>query len=73
MSLVKGFESPTADDFRRLWEEGMFVLDTSVLLNLHRYRDAARIDILAALTTIKDRLWIPYHVALEYERNRRRA
>jgi len=70
MSLVKGFESPTADDFRRLWEEGMFVLDTSVLLNLHRYRDAARIDILAALTTIKDRLWIPYHVALEYERNR---
>ncbi|GAC1040323.1 PIN-like domain-containing protein [Rhizobium sp. No.120] len=57
-------------DFGLLWKEAVFVLDTSVLLNLYRYPKAAREQTLAALEKLKDRLWIPYHVALEFQRNR---
>lgn len=70
MALLQGFDTPADQDLRRLWSEGTFVLDTSVLLNLHRYREHAREDILAALQRMRNRLWVPFHVALEYERNR---
>ncbi|MBL8262279.1 MAG: DUF4935 domain-containing protein [Xanthomonadaceae bacterium] len=70
MALLTGFEQPSKKDLAHLWQEGFFVLDTSVLLNLYRYREPARRDVLLAMEKVKERLWIPFHVALEYERNR---
>jgi hypothetical protein len=53
-----------------LWKEATIVLDTNVLLNLYRLPASARDEFLTALETLKDRLWIPYQVALEFQRNR---
>lgn len=65
-----GFYPPTDDEYERLWKEATIVLDTNVLLNLYRLPASARDEFLTALETLKDRLWIPYQVALEFQRNR---
>lgn len=51
-------------------EDTIFVFDTNVLLNLYSYTEETREDFFSLLNVIKDRIWIPYHVALEYQRNR---
>nr|WP_267472849.1 PIN domain-containing protein [Stenotrophomonas rhizophila] len=51
----------------------MIVLDTNVLLNLYRVSNKARREVMAILDSQKDRLWIPYQVAAEFQRNRLKA
>ncbi|WP_446718001.1 PIN-like domain-containing protein [Crocosphaera sp. Alani8] len=65
-----GYYRPNEDDFKFLWENCIFVLDTNILLNIYRYPLEARNDLLEILKTISDRLWIPHQVALEYQQNR---
>lgn len=48
----------------------IFVFDTNVLLNLYSYTEQTREDFFSLLDIVKDRVWIPYHVGLEYQRNR---
>lgn len=69
-NLLPGYYTPADSDFKKLWDEGIFIFDTSVLLNLHRYPTSARDELLQLLDSLKDRVWIPFHVALEYQRNR---
>ncbi len=64
------FYPPTAEDYQRLWREATIVLDTNVLLNLYRLPDTARKELLDVLELLKDRLWIPHQVALEFQRKR---
>lgn len=61
-------EPPT--DYAAIWAEATFVFDTNVLINLYRYGGETRKDFLGVLQKLSDRLWIPYHVALEFYRNR---
>jgi hypothetical protein len=65
-----GFYRPSEDEFRTIWKEATFVLDANVILNLYRYPTNAAQDLLGALTKLSDRLWLPFHAALEYQRNR---
>lgn len=65
-----GFYRPSNDEFQAIWNTAIFVLDANVLLNLYRYPAKATQDLLGALVKISDRLWLPYHAALEYQRNR---
>lgn len=67
---MKSFVRPTEDEIATAWKQGLFVFDTSFLLNLYRHPATARDDIFRILGRIKDRIWIPFLVALEYERNR---
>lgn len=69
-SLFKGYYQPTHEQFKKLWEEGTFVFDTNVLLNLYRYKKESRDEILNVIKEIDDRIWIPYQVGLEFHRNR---
>lgn len=59
----------TLDAINVIWERGVIVLDTNILLNLYRYSEATRDDILSAMEKLKDRLWMPYQVGLEYFNN----
>jgi hypothetical protein len=68
-SLI-GYYPPTTEEFKELWRDGRVVLDANVLLNLYRYSEAARNELLRLLKTLSGQLWIPYQVALEYHRNR---
>lgn len=69
-STFRHYYRPTEDEFRDLWRTATFVFDTNVLLNLYTYPESARDELLKVLRSIQARVWIPYHVALEYQRNR---
>ena len=53
-----------------IFKECLFVFDTNVLLNLYRYTDTTREDILKILDKINNQLWMPYQVGLELHFNR---
>jgi len=65
-----GYYRPTEDELSQLWQNCLFIVDASVLLNLYRYPKEAREDLLKILNEISERLWIPYQAALEYQENR---
>jgi hypothetical protein len=65
-----GFYKPSDSEFKEMWDTATFVLDTNVLLNLYRYPAKASQELLGALEKLSDRLWLPYHAALEFQRNR---
>src|SRR5689334_480045 len=65
-----GYYNLSGEEFKELWKVGRFVFDASVLLNLYRFPTKAREDLLKVMTKLKGRLWIPFHVALEFQRNR---
>ncbi|WP_449349178.1 PIN-like domain-containing protein [Streptomyces shaanxiensis] len=48
----------------------MVAPDANVLLNLYRYTEQARTDLLGALGALGDRLWVPHQVVDEFWRNR---
>ncbi|WP_327136595.1 PIN-like domain-containing protein [Streptomyces sp. NBC_01340] len=64
------FRTPTDDDFTDVLTGGLVAPDANVLLNLYRYTEQARTDLLQALCTLDDRLWVPHQVLLEFWRNR---
>ncbi|MBP7669973.1 MAG: DUF4935 domain-containing protein [Ferrovibrio sp.] len=65
-----GYYRPTEAEFKALWQEGVFILDANVLLNLYSYPEDIREVFFSVLEKLKQRLWIPYHVGLEFHRNR---
>lgn len=68
----KGFYNPTEEQLQAAWgsEETLFVLDTNVLLNLYGYAEQTREDFFELLDSLGEKLWIPFHVGLEYQRRR---
>jgi len=69
-NLFFGFYAPNTQELDELWKKGLIVVDTNVLLNLYRLPTTARDELLGVLDAFKDRLWIPHHVALEFQRRR---
>lgn len=69
-NLFAGYYAPTAEQYKTLWTQGLIVLDANVILNLYRIPNAARDEVLTVLESVKNRLWIPHQVALEFQRNR---
>ncbi|GAB5518808.1 MAG: hypothetical protein RhofKO_10590 [Rhodothermales bacterium] len=63
----------STEQIDKLWEKAVFVFDANVLLNFFRYSPATRLDLEKVLSKIERRIWIPYHVGLEYHRNRHTA
>ena len=60
----------TEDQYKDIWENALFVFDTNTLLNLYRYQEETRREFLNVLDIISNRVWLPHHVALEFQRNR---
>ena len=65
-----GYYPPTTSEYEKLWKEGLIVLDTNVLLNFYRLPTVARDEVFSVLESLRDRLWIPHQVALEFHRKR---
>ncbi|UMZ36007.1 PIN-like domain-containing protein [Priestia megaterium] len=61
-----GFYLPTEEEFKKLWSECLFVFDTNALLYVYRYPDSSRNMLINILKQIKDRIWIPHQVGMEY-------
>lgn len=60
----------TQKELSSFWENSLLVLDTNVLLNLYRYTESSRKDILGILKKFEDKLWMPFQVGWEYHNNR---
>ena len=67
-TVFPGFYNPTDDDFKKMWETGLFVFDTNVLLDLYRYSEETVDNLISIMDKLKERIWIPYRVAFEYHR-----
>ncbi|WP_327367614.1 PIN-like domain-containing protein [Streptomyces sp. NBC_01217] len=57
-------------DRATFFTDGIVVLDTNVLLSLYEYTPTAREQVLKALQSVQQRLWLPHQVGLEFVQNR---
>lgn len=69
-NLVKEQNKDWGTMLEKVWQEGVIVFDTNVLLNLYRYNEAARDELLVLMKSFQKRLWMPYQVGLEFLANR---
>ena len=65
-----GYYKPKKDEFTKMWQEGIFVFDANVLLNIYRYSPQTRGEFFNILRQLKDRIWVPHQAAFEYFENR---
>jgi hypothetical protein len=66
----EGYRSISEADTAEALRSGLIALDANVLLNLYRYTDEARDDLIAVLHVLRNRLWLPHWVVREFWRNR---
>ena len=71
--ISRGWDAPDPELLRKYWETATFAVDANVLLNAYRYSSATRKDLLEALASFGDRLWLPYQAAEEFGQNRLRV
>jgi len=67
--LFPGYYAPNETEFSILWRDGIFIFDTCVLLDLYRYSDETVENLFSTMEKIKNRIWIPFQIALEYHKN----
>jgi hypothetical protein len=65
-----GWYARTPKQLAVLWESAIFVPDTNILLHCLRHSAEVREELLRILEVLKESLWIPYQVGLEFHRNR---
>jgi PIN like domain len=65
-----GYRLPSDDELNKALGSALVVVDTNVLLNLYRYNESTRNDLLRVLRKLGNRLWVPHQALLEFWRNR---
>lgn len=55
---------------RQLWYDAIFIFDTNVLLNLYRYSKNTSDEFIKIIFDLKNRIWLPFQVGLEFNKNR---
>lgn len=68
--LFPGYYRKTEADIKKIWEDGIILFDTNVLLNLYRYSDATQETLLELINKFSKQIYLPHQAALEYNRNR---
>lgn len=53
-------------DFNNISNDTLIVFDTNVLLHIFRFSIESRKKLLDSINKVKDHIWIPYYVGLEY-------
>lgn len=71
----KEFYQYSTVQMKKIWDKAIFIFDTNVLLNLYRINKSASDDYIKILKKLKtkNQIWIPYQVAYEYHKNRRKV
>ncbi|MEC4818269.1 MAG: PIN domain-containing protein [Scytonema sp. PMC 1069.18] len=69
-NLFRGYYKPTTEELAEIWENCIFSFDANVLLHIYCYTPETRDRFFEILHHLKDRIWIPYQVAYEYQKNR---
>ena len=66
----QGWYLKSASEVAALWDNAIFIPDANVLLHCLRHSEVVREELLRLFDVLKDSLWIPYQVGLEFHRNR---
>ena len=69
----KGYSKYSDEEYKEIWKNGLIVIDTNILLNFYRYSSETRNELYKTLKAVRDRLWIPYQVAYEYFKNKKKV
>ncbi|NKW85485.1 PIN-like domain-containing protein [Bacillus cereus] len=64
------FNKYSDGELKDIFGKCTFIFDTNVLLNLYKYSPETKNELLEILDKVKDRIWMPYQVGLEYNFNR---
>lgn len=64
------FYKLSQEKINEIWDKGLLIVDTNVLLDLYRLAPESRKDLKKSMEFFGDRIWLPYQVGLEYHRNR---
>jgi len=70
--LLKIHRNLTNDDYKKIWEEAIFIFDSNVLLDLYRLPESAKNDLLTVFQNkdFNSRIWIGFQVLIEFLNNR---
>lgn len=66
----KEYYGLNSSELDKLWNEGLIVFDTNVLLSLYRRSQGVRDDFISMIKSLSDRIWIPYQVGYEFHEHR---
>lgn len=69
----EGYRTISTAEYVEALGKGLVAVDANVLLNLYRYDDSSRGELLKILGALGDRLFVPHQVMLEFWRNREQA
>ena len=71
-TTFREYHQYTEEEFKKLWDECIFVFDTNTLLNMYRYRRETVDKYFKVLSDLKknNKLWIPHQVGFEFYENR---
>ena len=72
-NLFASYYELSESRIKEIWSNSLIVFDANVLLNLYRYNKSTRDEFFRLMKSYKNRLWIPYQVALEFHRNREKV
>ncbi len=71
--IFKNYYELSNEDFEQLWAQGIFILDTNILLMPYRVPRSSRELLLGLFEDYKERFWIPFQVCLEFQEARLKA
>lgn len=68
----KAFYELSEQELSEIWsnDETIIIFDTNILLGLYEYSRNTQDEFFKIFQIVKDNIWIPFHVALEYQRGR---
>lgn len=69
-NAIKEYIELSGQEKNDLWKTATFVFDTNVFLNLYRYSNNTRNQLIESFECLKRRVWMPYQVALEFCKDR---
>ena len=69
-NAVREYVEYTDDEKKNLWTRATFVFDTNIFLNLYRYSNSTRNQLLSSFQRLNDRIWMPHQVAVEFCKDR---
>lgn len=67
--LFPGHYKKEDEEVAHIFKDCLFCFDSSALLDVYRVSPQTQLDILDLFEKIRERIWIPYHVAYEYHKN----
>lgn len=68
--LYKGYQKRTVQEIKKIWDEGSITFDTNFLLNIYRYSENTRKELLRLVDKLSHKIFLTHQAGLEFHRNR---